>query len=162
MSLIAEKHDALLSCLQKIYDVLLEMRYISKDDIVQPPQTTNAILDDTLQGLGYESEVIELIKLMPALRGEIAWGYRNDGTELTPRSKAVSYLIDQNSEWTEYLRWGDHVMSPDHKILPAWMLRLTIGNMEPSQYGTDLLYDIRECMCCVTLVIIIFRLAHQT
>jgi hypothetical protein len=141
MSAIAEKHTDLIGGLSRLYETLTAMLYIFPDDVVQPPHTPETISDDLLEKLGYESEAAELIRLLPFLRGEIAWGWQKDGTEILPRSKAVSYLIDGDSEWIDYLRWGDHFMSSDYKLLPPWMLRLTIGQMYPGHYGTDLIYD---------------------
>jgi hypothetical protein len=141
---ITIRHAALISGLSKLYDTLIAMRYIFADDIVHPPHTKEAIASDTLQTLGYEAETIELITQTPFLQGKIAWGWQKDGTEVLPRSKAVSYLNDSESEWNDYLRWGDHTMSPNHKLLPPWMLQLTIGQMYSGQYGTDLIYDTRS------------------
>ena len=73
----------------------------------------------------------------------MAWGWQKKGTEILPRSQAVSYAIERDSEWIEYLRWGDHVMSLNHQLLQPWMLRLSIGQMYLGQYGTDLIYDTR-------------------
>ncbi|CAO2655642.1 Nn.00g044450.m01.CDS01 [Neocucurbitaria sp. VM-36] len=146
MSAVAEKHAPLISGLNKLYDTLTAMRYISTHDVVQPPHTAEAFSNDMFQTLGYESETIELMRLMPALRSEVAWGWQKHGTEILPRSKAVNYFIDRDTDWIEYLRWGDHSMSENHKLLPPWMLRLTIGQMYSGQYGTDLVYDTREQM----------------
>jgi hypothetical protein len=140
---IAQKHAIFLSGLDKLYDTLLAMRYIFPEDMVKPPHTTEALFNDTYQTLGYEPETVELMRLMPFLRGEVAWGWQKDGVEILPRSKAVSYAIERESEWIDYLRWGDHFMSSDHQLLPPWMLRLSVGQMYPGQYGTDLIYDTR-------------------
>jgi hypothetical protein len=147
MSVIANKHAPLISGLNKLYDTLITMRYISPHDVVQPPHTTEAISDDTFQSIGYDSEIIELMRLIPALRGEIAWGWGKQGTEILPRSKAVNYFMNRDDDRIEYLRWGDCLMSENHKLLPPWMLRLTIGQMQSGQYGTDLIYDTRTRTC---------------
>jgi hypothetical protein len=138
---IAQRHMIFLSGLDKLYDTLIAMRYIFPEDMVQPPHTTEAILNDTFQTLGYDTETVQLIRLMPFLRGDVAWGWQKNGTEILPRSKAVSHAIERESEWIDYLRWGDHSMSPDHQLLPPSMLRLSIGQMYPGQYGMDLIYN---------------------
>ncbi|KAI8933460.1 hypothetical protein NX059_010074 [Plenodomus lindquistii] len=143
MDPIATKHAHLISGLNQVYATLIAMRYVCPEDMVRPPHTTRAILDDTFQLLGYEDETVQLIRLLPFVRGDVAWGWQRSGTEILPRSQVVSYAIERDSEWTQYLRWGDHTMSPNHQLLPPWMLRLTIGQMYPGQYGTDLIYDTR-------------------
>jgi hypothetical protein len=143
MDNIAQSHAELLLDLERLYNTLIAMHYISPEDVIKPPHTTEIILDDTFQTLGYESGTVQLIMLMPFLRGEVAWGWQKNGTEILPRSQAVSYAIERETEWFDYLRWGDHTMCPSHQLLPPWMLRLSIGQMYPSQYGTDLIYDTR-------------------
>jgi hypothetical protein len=147
MNAIAEKHASFISGLNKLYAILIAMRYISASDVVQPPHTTEAISNETFQKLGYEPETIELMRLMPALHTEVAWGWNQKGTELIPRSKAVNYFIDHDNDWIEWLRYGDNVFSHNIKLLPPWMLRLTIGDMYSGQNGMDLIYDTRTRMC---------------
>lgn len=145
MDAIAKKKNApLISGLNKIYDTMTAMRYISPQDVAWPPHNAQAISNDTFQALGYEPESIELMRLMPALRTEAAWGWQKEGTEILPRSKVVNYFITRDSDWIDYLRWGDHFMSENHTLLPPWMLRLTIGGMYSGQYGMNLIYNTRE------------------
>ncbi|KAF3002421.1 hypothetical protein E8E13_003654 [Curvularia kusanoi] len=140
---IAAMHAALISSLNKLYDTLLAMRYLSPEEVLRPPHSSEAISDDTFQALGYESETIQLMRLIPHLRGNVAWGFQNEGTEILPRSQAVSYAIERDTDWIDYLRWGDKSMSSHHRLLHPWMLRLSIGRMYPGQYGVDLIYDTR-------------------
>ena len=140
---IAAKHAPLISSLHKLYNTLVAMRYISPSEVLNPPHSTETIPDDTLQPLGYEPETIQLIRLIPFLRGDVAWGFQDKGTEILPRSQAISYAIERDTDWIEYLRWGDEFMSPNHRLLHPWMIRLTIGRMYPGQYGADLIYDTR-------------------
>jgi hypothetical protein len=146
MDAVAAKHASLISGLNKLYSILISMRYITTSDIVQPPHAAEAISDD-VQKLGYEPETIDLMRLMPALRTEVVWGWNQDGTELMPRSKAVNYFVDHDTDWIEWLRYGDSRFSDDTKLLPPWMLRLTIGDMYSGQNGVDLIYDTRTRTC---------------
>ena len=75
MEQIAAKHKLLITGLIKLYEILIVMRYISSSDVVRPPHSSDSIAISQLQALGFESEVIELIKLIPALRSEATWGY---------------------------------------------------------------------------------------
>lgn len=86
------------------------------------------------------------MRLLPALHSDAAWGWQEQGTEILPRSKAVNYFVDEHDDWAAYLRWGDFAMGEAHKLLPPWMLKLTIGDMYSSQYGTDLIFDTRDRM----------------
>jgi hypothetical protein len=147
MNTIAEKHASLISGLNELYAILIAMRYISAHDVVQPPHTADAIPDEIFQPLGYEPETIELMRLMPVLRTEVAWGWNQEGTEILPRSKVVNYFVGHDTDWIEYLRWGDNCFSYDTKLLPPWMLRLTLGDMYPGQNGLDLIYNTRTRMC---------------
>jgi hypothetical protein len=104
MDNIAQRHAELLLGLGKLYNTLIAMRYISPEDVIKPPHTTEIILDDTFQTLGYESGTVQLIRLMPFLRGEVAWGWQKNRTEILPRSQAVSYAIERETEWFDYLR----------------------------------------------------------
>lgn len=145
MEAIAEKHKALISALTKLYDLLILMRHISPSDVVRPPHDPTTIQAAVFTQLGYESEVIDLMRLLPALRTKVVWGYQSQGTEILPRSNAVNYFLSGNDlEWLPFLRWGDDYFSEDTKLLPPWMLRLTLGQMYPGQYGTDLIYDTRN------------------
>jgi hypothetical protein len=74
------------------------MPYISAHDVVQPPHAAEAISCDIFQQLGYEPETIELMRLMPALRTELAWGWNQEGTEILPRSKVDNYFIDGDND----------------------------------------------------------------
>jgi hypothetical protein len=140
MDAVAAKHESLISGLNKLYSILISMRYITTSDIVQPPHAAEAISDD-VRKLGYEPEIIDLMRLMPALRTEVVWGWNQDGTELMPRSKAVNYFVDHDTDWIDWLRYGDNGFSDNTKLLPPWMLRLTIGDMYSGQNGVDLIYD---------------------
>jgi hypothetical protein len=146
MDTIAEKHASLISGLNKLYAILIAMRYISAHDVVQPPHSAEAISDSVFQPLGYEPETIKLMRLMPALSTEVAWGWDQAGTEILPRSKAVNYFVGNDTDWIGYLRWGDHSFSEDTKLLPPWMLRLTLGYMYSGQNGLDLIYNTRTRM----------------
>ena len=143
MENVSARHATLISSLHNIYNTLIAMRYISPSEVLKPPHSTESIPEATLQPLGYEPETIQLIRLIPLLRGDVAWGFQNDGTEILPRSQGVSYAIERDTEWIEYLRWGDETMSPNHRLLHPWMLRLSIGRMYPGQHGVDLIYDTR-------------------
>lgn len=146
MSTTADKHAPEISGLNKLYDTLTAMRHVCPNDI-KPPHSPEAISDEPLQSLAFEPEAVELIRLLSFLLEDVAWGQQKNGTEILPRSKAVSYLTDRSTNWVDSLRWGDLTMSSGHKLLPPWMLRLTIGQMYPGQYGTDLIYDCRMRMC---------------
>jgi hypothetical protein len=124
------------------------MRYISVSDVIQPPHTAEAISDHTFQELlSYESETVQLMRLLPALRTEVAWGWNQEGVEILPGSKAVNYFINHDTDWIDYLRYGDNGFSANTKLLPPWMLRLTIGDMYSGQNGIDLIYDTKTRMC---------------
>jgi hypothetical protein len=68
----------------KLYDTLMAMRYISATDVVQPPHSTQAIATATFQTFGYELEVIELMRSIPALHSDTVWGWQDQGTEIIP------------------------------------------------------------------------------
>jgi hypothetical protein len=147
MEAIADKHKALISGLTRLYETLVLLRYISPNDVVQPPHSSSLISTATYSTAGYDSEVIELMRLVPALRNEIVWGYQQEGTEILPRSKVVNYFLDSDDlalEWLPYLRWGDFYFSENTKLLEPWMLRLTLGSMYSGQYGTDLIYNTKN------------------
>jgi hypothetical protein len=95
---VSAKHATLISSLHNIYNTLIAMRYISPSEVLQPPHSTESIPEATLQPLGYEPETIQLIRIIPLLRGDVAWGFQNDGTEILPRSQVISYAIDRDTE----------------------------------------------------------------
>ncbi|OSS52670.1 hypothetical protein B5807_02910 [Epicoccum nigrum] len=95
---IAEKHATLISSMNKIYNMLMFMRHISPKEVLRPPHSTKTIPEATLQPLGYEAETIQLVRMIPFLRGDVAWGFQNDGTEILLRSQAVSYAIERDTE----------------------------------------------------------------
>jgi hypothetical protein len=144
MEEIAEKHKWLINGMTKIYDILTAMHYISASDVIRPPHSSDIVDTHKLQRLGFETEVIDLIRLLPQLRHEITWGYQRQGTEIFPRSRAVTYLAtdreDDCLEWIEDLRFGEFFKSDnnDTRMIPPWMMRLTNGN--EFDYGPHLLY----------------------
>jgi hypothetical protein len=145
MDAIAVKHAGLVSRLTELYDIFIAMRYVFPGDVIRPPHSSRTIAIDTFRELDFEPEVIDLIKLIPALRSNVVWGWQWFGIELLPRSKAVTYLADcDDSDWINNLRWGDRVHREVDKLLPTWMLRLTSGGVYSGQYGLDLIYDTRD------------------
>jgi len=139
---IAEKHKSLINGLTKLYDVLIAMRYISSSDVLRPPHSSQTVSVDMLQGLGLESEVINLVKLLPFTRPEVTWGYQEEGIELMPRSKAVAYSVgDTDPDFLADLRWGDFSKRDEGtKLLHPWMLKLTYGG----DYGIHMIYNTRD------------------
>jgi hypothetical protein len=148
MESIAEKHAGFISRLTKLLDLLVAMRYISSSDVIRPPHSYETIATSTFEKIGLSSEVVELIRLIPALRSDIVQGYQWSGVELIPRSKAVTYFADSDiPDFIEDLRWGERLhRDEDTKLLPPWMLRLTSGDTYSGQYGTDLTYDTHDRM----------------
>jgi hypothetical protein len=148
MELIAEKHAGFISRLTKLLDLFIAMRYISASDVIRPPHSPETIATSIFERIGLDSEVIELIKLIPAMRSEIVDGYNLFGVELLPRSKAVTYFADSRiPDFMEDLRWGERLhQDADTKLLPPYMLRLTSGSLYSGQYGTDLIYDTNDRM----------------
>jgi hypothetical protein len=148
MELIAEKHAGFISRLTRLLDLFIAMRYISASDVIRPPHSSETIATSIFEKIGLSSEVIELIKLIPAIRSEIVDGYNWFGVELLPRSKAVTYFADsQLPDFMEDLRWGERLhRDADTKLLPPCMLRLTSGSLYSGQYGTDLIYDTNDRM----------------
>jgi hypothetical protein len=145
MEQVAAKHKSLIAGLTKLYDILIAMRYVSSSHVVRPPHSSDSIAISQLQALGLESEVIDLIKLLPALRSEVTWGYQNWGTELAPRSKAVTYFPNPDDpDFIDKLRWGDFFTTDDasERLLPPWMLRLTEGGQYG--YGVHMIYNTRD------------------
>jgi hypothetical protein len=146
MEQIAEKHKALIGGMSKIYDTLIAMRYLSTGDVIRPPIDEQSLPFSQLQSLGYESEVLDLVKMLPTLRSEIVWGFQDWGVELLPRSKAVTcFSHPDDSDFVNDLRWGDFYKTDDPtetKWLHPWMLKLT----ECGQYGygTSLIYNVRD------------------
>jgi hypothetical protein len=148
MESIAEKHASFISRLTKLLDLLVAMRYISSSDVIRPPHSHETIATLIFEKIGLSSEVVELIRLIPALRSDVVQGYQRSGVELIPRSKAVTYLADSDiPDFIEDLRWGERLhRDEDTKLLPPWMLRLTSGDTYSGQYGTDLIYDMHDRM----------------
>lgn len=145
MDAIAKKHAGLVAGLTKLFDILIAMRYISPVHVICPPHSAGSIATDTFHTLGFESEVIDLIKIIPALRSDVTWGWQQSGIELLPQSKAVTYFADcGDPDWIEDLRWGDNFHSDNHTLLPPWMLRLTSGYVYSGQYGVDLIYNSQD------------------
>jgi hypothetical protein len=148
MELIAEKHAGFISRLTKLLDLFIAMRYISPSDVIRPPHSSETIATSIFEKIGLNSEVIELIKLIPAMRSEIVDGYNWFGVELLPRSKAVTYFADSEiPDFMEDLRWGERLhRDAETKLLPPCILRLTSGSLYSGQYGTDLIYDTNDRM----------------
>ncbi|CAI6336705.1 unnamed protein product [Periconia digitata] len=155
MDAITQKHASLISGLHEIYALLAAMRYILPSDIVQPPHDANMIQNSTFLDLGYDIDTINVMRAIPALRTEVVWGWQKEGIELLPRSKLVNYFITPEDEWGQFLRWGDWSMmargreegeavDSGHRLLPPWMLKLTIGGMYNGQYGVDLVYNVKN------------------
>lgn len=146
MKQIAEKHKALIGGMSKIYDILIAMRYLSAGDVIRPPIDKQSLAFSQLQSLGYESEVLDLVQQLPALRSEVTWGFQEWGVELLPRSKAVTYFPNpSNPDFLDDLRWGDFYKTDDPneiKWLYPWMLKLT--DCGQSGYGTSLIYNTRD------------------
>jgi hypothetical protein len=146
MEQIAEKHKALTGGMSKIYDILIAMRYLSAGDVIRPPIDKQSLPFSQLQSLGYESEVLNLVQQLPALRSEVTWGFQDWGVELLPRSKAVTYFADPgDSDFVGDLRWGDYVKTDDPnemKWLHSWMLKLTDCGWD--FYGTMLIYNTQD------------------
>jgi hypothetical protein len=146
MELIAAKHAGFVLRLTKLLDLFIAMRYISASDVIRPPHSSETIATSIFESIGLDSEVIELIKLIPAMRSEIVDGYNSFGVELLPRSKAVTYFVDsENQDFMEDMRWGERLhRDAETKLLPPRMLRLTSGSLYSGQYGTDLIYDTND------------------
>jgi hypothetical protein len=148
MDFIAEKHAGFICRLTKLLDLLVAMRYVSPSDVVRPPHSPETIATSILERIGLHPEVIELIKLIPAMRSDIVEGYQWFGVELIPRSKAVTYFAHSDiPDFVEDMRWGERYHR-DHntKLLPPWMLRITSGSTYSGQCGTDLIYDLHHRM----------------
>ena len=148
MEAIAEKHAGFISRLTRLLDLFVAMRYISPSDIIRPPHSSKTVATSIFEKIGLDSEVIQLIRSIPALRSDIVESWQWFGVELIPRSKAVTYFADSgDTEFVEDLRWGERVKrDEDTKLLPPHMLRLTSGDMYSGQYGTDLIYDTQDRM----------------
>jgi hypothetical protein len=105
MELIAEKHAGFISRLTKLLDLFIAMRYISASNVIRPPYSPETIATSIFDRIGLDSEVIELIKVIPAMRSEIVKGYNLFSVELLLRSKAVTYFADSRiSDFIEDLR----------------------------------------------------------
>ena len=91
MEATTQKHAGFNSRMTKLLDLFISMRYISPSDVIRPPHSSETIATDIFQKIGLDSEVIDLIQLIPAMCSEIVEGYNWFGVELLPRSKAVTY-----------------------------------------------------------------------
>ncbi|KAF7115375.1 hypothetical protein CNMCM5793_002191 [Aspergillus hiratsukae] len=142
MDAIRDKHKGLIDGLTQIFDLWVKAQYISATDILTPPHHNIDI--PRLQRLGYDSEVLDLVPTLPALRNEAVWGYQEEGVELIPRAKLVNYFAQPNrslgDELLEDLRWVDWTNKERYGILPPGLLRLTL----PGFYGVHLLYDTQD------------------
>ncbi|KAI4921666.1 hypothetical protein J4E90_000092 [Alternaria incomplexa] len=145
MEAIAEKHAGFISRLTKLLDLFVTMRYISPSDIIRPPHSSETVATSIFEKIGLNSKVIQLIRLIPAMRSENVEGWQWFGVELTPRSKAVTYFADSgDTDFVEDLRWGERYHDENTKLLPPHMLRLTSGDTYSGHYGTDLIYDTQD------------------
>lgn len=146
MEQIMEKHKGLIAGMSKIYDTLIAMRYFSNGDVIRLPVNEQTLPFSQLQSLGYDSEVLDLIKVLPMLSSEIVWGFQDWGVELLPRSKAVTYFPNPGDpDFLNDLRWGDFYKMDDPnemKWLHPWMLKLTDSGQYG--YGTTLIYNTRD------------------
>jgi hypothetical protein len=98
--------------------------------------------------MGFDPEVIELMKSMPAIRSQVVWGWQWFGTEMMPQSKAATYFAEfEDSEFLGRIHWGENLWRDSAtKLLPPWMLRLTKGNGYSGHCGTDLIYNTQDRM----------------
>ncbi|KAG9192649.1 hypothetical protein G6011_11383 [Alternaria panax] len=146
MQLIAEKHAAFISRLTKLLDLFVAMRCVSPSDVIRPPHSSETVATSIFEKIGLDVDVIELIKLIPAMRSDIVEGYQWFGVELIPHSKAVTCFANSDiSGFIEDLRWGERYnRDGDTKPLPPWMLSLTSGSTCSGQYGADLIYDTHD------------------
>ncbi|KAI4656221.1 hypothetical protein J4E93_000940 [Alternaria ventricosa] len=137
MEAIAEKHAGFISRLTKLLDLFVAMRYISPSDVIRPPHSSETVATSIFEKIGLDSEVIGLIRSIPAMRSEIVEGWQWFGVELTPRSKAVTYFADSgDTDFVEDLRWGERYHDEDTKLLPPHMLRITSGDTYSGHYET--------------------------
>jgi hypothetical protein len=138
MDVIFEKHAGFITRLTKLLNLFVAMRYIFPSDVIHPPHSSSTVATNIFHKIGLDPEVIELIKLVPAMRSHIVEGYNLFGVEMAPRSKAVTYFADSSiPDFVEGLRWGER--NHRTKLLPPCMMRLTSG----STYS-DLLYDTHD------------------
>lgn len=142
MDAIRDKHKGLISGLTQIFDLWVKAQYISVTDIVTRPHHNIDI--PRLQRLGFDSEVVDLVHSLPALRNEAVWGYQEEGVELIPRAKLVNYFVQPSGtlgdDMLEDLRWVDWTGKERYGILLPWVLRLTL----PGFYGVHVLYDTQD------------------
>ncbi|KAF7158611.1 hypothetical protein CNMCM5623_003671 [Aspergillus felis] len=94
-----------------MFDLWVKARYISVSDIETPSHHNIDI--PRLQRLGFDSEVVDLVQQLPALRLEAVWSYQEEGVELIPREKMANYFVQPSGvgdEMFEDLRcvdWAD-------------------------------------------------------
>lgn len=58
---------------RRSFDLWVKAQYISATDIVTPHHNIDI---PRLQRLGFDSEVVDLVHSLPALRNEAVWGYQ--------------------------------------------------------------------------------------
>jgi hypothetical protein len=141
MEAVREKHKCLINGLTRLFTLFIKAHYIAPTDVLFTPNDTDIGL---FQRLGFESQVIDLVQLLPAIRNEAVWSYNDEGIEMIPRAKLVNYLKQRETananDMLETLRWVDHTDKDAQGLFPPSILRLTF----PAFYGVNVLYDAHD------------------
>ncbi len=126
---IPRYHHALMSSLNRLYNALISMRYISSSDLHYPPHPD---LDTTrLASLGYELGGIDLLKYLPFLKNT---EHQSAGPQLDVETCGLNYLnVDQLDESRSPLGR----QTPD---IEPWCFSLT----DAGRYETCYIYDTRS------------------
>jgi hypothetical protein len=119
MDTVREKHKCLINGLTRLFALFIKAHYIAPTDVLYPPQDVDV---GRLQRLGFDAEVIDLVRVLPAIKNEAVWGYNDEGIEMIPRG------------------WADHTDKDAKGVFPPSIIRLTF----PGFYGVNVLYDVHD------------------
>lgn len=125
--------DEIVSLITELYELLVKLAYIGRDDITWPPSGGHAINEDSFRELQVAPEVISLLKRLPY----VDENFRHV-LHLFPNSEPLSYLQDSDVE-----RSRDPAAYP-HRPRRDYILPHDIPLTGPGDEGPYFVLDVRE------------------
>lgn len=140
----ARTHQQLILGFTELFELLVKMRYISREHISFPPHQSPPVDVEHLRRLGLDDDAIAAAQVMPQLRHEIVWGWQEEGIDVAPNSKVLNFLTGtENGHKLQHdIREGSFSYLDGAGQLPSWVLRLTNG--APTKFGVHMLLDARQ------------------
>ncbi|KAL5351527.1 hypothetical protein ACLOAV_003386 [Pseudogymnoascus australis] len=120
---IHTEHYDVIRGITQIFDLLRDMAYLDKDQIIRPPHTDFPAAK--LAALGLEDEAVALLRYLPYLKEDV---------EITAMSKSYSYLRAERDA-REVLWEGNNDLAP-------WAVRLTQVQPVAANHGRTIIYDL--------------------